>query len=410
MTIRSQQIILIKRITVQTLSFVVLFQFLTGCKKDDVAPVKPQNEFLVGSEKVVAFTSAELRTSFTGISLSSQLVDDVVVYKITYKTKYKNQDITASGLVGLPKTTDAVPMVSFQHGTIASHSEAPTALTSTDVELTLYAGLASLGFIAVAPDLIGFGSSSALLHPYYVEEATASAVIDMIKAAKELAADQNVNFNSKLFLAGYSQGGYATMAAHKAIEQNGLTGFNLIASFPASGGYDVKAMQEYFFNLTTYDEPFYIAYVAIAYKTYYDTWTKPLSDFFNEPYASRIPGLFDGSKTGSQINMELTTSIPAFVTADLKANIDTDARYQYIVDAFKENSLTDWKPAIKMFMYHGDADVTVPYNNSVMTYQKLIANGASPSVLTLTALPGANHGTGVLPYIEDFIPKMMLLK
>src|SRR5258706_649854 len=410
MTIQSPQIIQIKRITVQTIAVVVLFQFLAGCKKDNVSPVKPQNEFLVSSEKVVAYTSAELKAAFTGISLSSQLVDDVVLYKITYKTKYKNQDIAASGLVGLPKTTDAVPMVSFQHGTIASHSEAPTALTTNDVELTLYAGLASLGFIVVARDLIGFGSSSALLHPYYVEEATASAVIDMIKAAKELAADQNVNFNSKLFLAGYSQGGYATMAAHKAIEQNGLTGFNLVASFPASGGYDVKAMQEYFFGLTTYDEPFYIAYVAMAYKTQYNTWTQPLSDFFNEPYASRIPGLFDGSKNGKQINTALTTSVPDLIGTDLRANINTDARYKYVVDAFNENSLTDWKPTIKMFMYHGDADTTVPYENSVITYQKLIARGASSSILSLTTLPGKDHGTGVLPYIEDFIPKMMQLK
>src|SRR6266850_154083 len=303
------------------LSFVVLFQFLVGCKKDDVKPLKPQNEFLVGSEKVVAFTAHELRSSLSAISLSSLLEDDVVLYKITYKTRYKNLDITASGLVGLPKSAAAVAMVSFQHGTIASHSEAPTELPNNSIEFELYAGLASLGFIAVAPDLIGLGSSSSVLHPYFVEEATASAVIDMIKAAKELAADQDVNFDGKLFLAGYSQGGYATMAAHKAIEQNGLTGFNLVASFPAAGGYDVKAMQEYFFGLTTYDEPFYIAYVAMAYKTQYDTWTKPLSDFFNEPYASRIPGLFDGSKNGTQINGELTTSIPDFITAGLRANI-----------------------------------------------------------------------------------------
>lgn len=390
---------------------VVLFQFIAGCKKDDVNPVvKPQPEFLLGSDKVVAYTASELRTSLSAISLSSLLVNDVTLYKITYKTKYKNQDITASGLVGLPTTTAAVPMVSFQHGTIASYSEAPTALPTNSIEFKLYAGLASLGFIAVAPDLVGFGSSTSVLHPYFVEEATASAVIDMIKATKEFAEEQSIDFDSQLFLAGYSQGGYAAMAAHKAIEQNGLTAFNLVASFPASGGYDVKAMQEYFFGLATYDEPFYIAYVAMAYKTQYDVWTKPLSDFFNEPYASRIPGLFDGSKNGSQINGELTTSIPDFIRTDLRANIDTDVQYKYIVDAFNENSLTDWKPTIKMFMYHGDADVTVPYDNSVITYQKLIDNGASASVLTLTTLPGKDHGTGVLPYIEDFIPKMMQLK
>lgn len=300
-------------------------------------------------------------------------------------------------------------MVSFQHGTIAAHAEAPSVLPLSSTELILYAALSSPGFITAVPDLIGFGSSSDLMHPYYVEDLTGSAVIDLLKAAKELAREKGIEFNEKLFLAGYSQGGYATMATHKAIEKDGVDGFQLVASFPASGGYDVKGMQEYFFSLDTYEEPFYLGYVAMAYKTAY-SWTQPLSDFFKEPYATRVPALYDGSKSGAQINAQLTTSIEDLVSGDLLIHIDTDVKYKYIVEAFNQNSLTDWKPTKKMFMYHGDADITVPYINSVSTYSKLIANGASTSVVSLTALPGATHGTGVIPYIEDFIPKMLSLK
>ena len=388
-------------------SVVVISQLLPGCKEDHV---KPANNFLLSSQNILTRTAAEIRGLLTGTTLSALPTADVILYKITYKTSYKDQEIIASGLVALPKTTQGVPMVSFQHGTIAAHAEAPSVLPVTSQELIVYTGLASIGFIAVVPDFIGFGSSSAFLHPYYVEDVTASAVIDMLKAAKELAAEQNINFNGKLFLAGYSQGGYATMATHKSIEQNGLPGFNLIASFPAAGGYEVKAMQEYFFGLPTYREPFYIAYVAVAYKTHYAGWTRPLSDFFAEPYATRIPGLFDGNKNGSLINYELTNSIPDLISADLRANINTDPKYKYAVDAFHENSLVDWKPAIKMFMYHGDADVTVPYNNSVITLNKLLSNGASASVVTLTKLTGADHGSGVIPYIQNFVPKMISLK
>lgn len=267
-------------------SVVVISQLFPGCKEDHV---KPANNFLLSSQNILTRTAAEIRGLLTGTSLSALPTADVILYKITYKTSYKDQEIIASGLVALPKTTQGVPMVSFQHGTIAAHSEAPSVLPVTSQESIVYTGLASIGFIAVVPDFIGFGSSAAFLHPYYVEYPTASAIIDMIKAAKELAAEQNINFNGKLFLAGYSQGGYATMATHKSIEQNGLPGFNLIASFPAAGGYDVKAMQEYFFGLPTYREPFYIAYVALAYKTHYPGWTRPLSDFFAEPYADQNP-------------------------------------------------------------------------------------------------------------------------
>ncbi|MFZ6000069.1 MAG: alpha/beta hydrolase family protein [Bacteroidota bacterium] len=366
---------------------------------------------LESSDNILDRSSSELKTFLGagGIQLDlSQLKYDVDIYKITYKTKYKEQDITASALVTLPKTTEPVGMLSFQHGTIAANSQAPTSLALSSTELILYSAMASPGFISVVPDFIGFGSSKNVMHPYYVESLTASAIIDALKAARELAANNKVSFNGKLFLAGYSQGGYATMATHKEIETNGLNGFELVASFPSSGGYDVKAMQEYFFGLDTYEQPFFLAFVAQAYKTSFD-WSQPLTDFFNEPYASRIPGLFDTSKSGDQINAQLTTNIKTLVSADILANINTSARYKYIVDAFNENSLVDWTPKVKMFMYHGDADITVPYQNSVITYQKLIANGASNSTVTFTTLPGKTHYTGVVPYIEQFVPKMLEL-
>lgn len=390
--------------------FLGIILILSSCKDNDV---KPANKSLISSESLFIRSASELRTilSVAGIDIPvSAIQQDVEIYKVTYHTSYlNNQDITASGLVILPKTKGSYPMLSFQHGTIAAHSQAPSVLPTSSTELVLYSALASPGFITAVPDLIGFGSSANLMHPYYVEELTASAVIDLLQAAKELGSEKGIDFNEKLFLAGYSQGGYATMAAHKSIEENGLDGFQLIASFPAAGGYDVKAMQEYFFGLDTYDNPFYLGFVATAYKSTYQ-WTQSLGDFFKEPYATRIPTLYDGSKSGSEINAQLTTSIRDFVSADLLLHIDTDTKYKYIVDAFNQNSLTDWKPLKKMYMYHGDADITVPYNNSVITYNKLIANGASASVVSFTSLPGATHGTGVLPYVEKFIPIMLSLK
>ena len=118
-------------------------------------------------------------------------------------------------------------------------------------------------------------------------------MIDNLRAARELAREKGLKFNKRLFLAGYSQGGYATMAAHKSLEMDNAQGFDLIASFPASGGYDVKGVQEYFFSQQTYDQPHYLGYVAMSYKSYYG-WTSVFNDFFKEPYATRIPTLFNG--------------------------------------------------------------------------------------------------------------------
>jgi pimeloyl-ACP methyl ester carboxylesterase len=383
---------------------ILLSLSLNSCHKDDESN---ESVVLVESTSLLTRSSGELKNyiELSGLDLpTSSLKYNVEVYKIRYKTTFKGQSITASGLVILPDTDDAVGMLSFQHGTIAAHGQAPTLLPLNSTELILYSALASPGFIAVVPDYLGFGSSSQILHPYYVEDVTASSVIDALRAAKNLAQQKGINFNSDLFLAGYSQGGYATMATHKAIEEKGLPGFTLKASYPAAGGYDIKGMQSTFFTVQEYDNPFYMAYVAYAYQQTFD-WNKPLSDFFQDPYASIIPELFDGEHSASEINDALTTNVQNLIQPDLLENIDNDPKYEYINDAFEENSLLDWTPKIPMHMYHGTDDVTVFYQNSIDVYNNFLTNGSS--VVTFTPLPGATHSTGIFPYLEDAIPKIL---
>lgn len=385
---------------------IVLLILLTHCSEDQV-----KKSHLVSVELFASFGVNALKTfvESSGLDISSDVIKySVEVYKVSYRTDYKGVAVIASGLIVLPQTSDPVSMVSFHHGTIVADEDAPSRAVTGDPVVFLYAAVGSSGFITVVPDLIGFGASNEIFHPYYVEEPTASAIIDNLFAARELGNKNDLIFNEKLFLAGYSQGGYATMAAHKAIEVEKTAGFNLIASFPAAGGYDVKAMQEHFFSVDNYHEPFYIAYVAQAYQENYD-WSEPLSNFFNEPYATEIPFLFDGSKSGGQINLSLTTVISDLLNNDVLNNIDSDTKFSYLVDAFEANSLIDWTPEKLMYMYHGDADITVPFQNSVNTYDQLLKNGASPITIHFITLPGEDHGSGVLPYIEDFVPKMLEL-
>lgn len=382
-----------------------------SCSEDSTEPqIVP--EVLVESTVVTNKSRDDIEDFIKSKSLpisSSDIVSSVTVYKIVYKTKLNGNEIMASGLVSLPDTQSPVAMVSFQHGTIAANSEAPTMTPVSSDLMMFYASMAAPGFIGVAPDLIGFGASKDVLHPYYLLQPTADAVVDCLKAARELALTKGLNFNERLFLAGYSQGGYATMAAHQKIEQSKPEHFNLIASFPSSGGYDVKGVQEYFFEQTEYDQPFYLAYVALAYKTHMN-WSEPLTDLFQEPYASRVPDLFDGTNTSGMINSQLTNDITELIQADILANIDTDPKYDYLTDALSENSPINFVPKAKMFMYHGDLDVTVPYQNSVDVYNHFIGLGASTDVVTFTPLPYATHPTGVTPYLVNFIRELMILK
>src|SRR5688572_12954507 len=393
-----------KHLSPRDLRFFFFFILVVGACSSDDNPDPGDEQFLVSSEFIYSNTAQQLKLliQLSGVDIdASEFLYDIEIYKVVYNTTYDGAIITASGLVALPKTTDQVGMLSFHHGTITNHADAPSNFSSNDFNSISYAAMASVGFIGVIPDYLGFGSSSSILHPYYVEEVTASSILDMLKAAGEFAQQKNLQFNGKVFLAGYSEGGYATMAAHKAIESDGLDGFNLIASFPGAGAYDLSGMQAHIFSLQEYDDPHYLAYMARAYQIEYDE-DNLLTDFFKEPYASRIPGLFDGQKGADQINSQLTSTVAELIQGDMLANIHTNPEYDYLENAFVENSLTDWSPKVQMFMYHGLSDATVPYQNSVDTYNKLLANGTSTGILTLTPLEGT-HSSAIDPYIAAII-------
>ena len=390
--------------------FFIVLLFASACSSDDT-PEPADEQFLVSSEFIYSNTAQQLKflVQLSGVEVDpNEFLYDIEIYRVVYNTSYDGSTITASGLIAIPKTTEQVGMLSFHHGTITNRDDAPSNFSSNDFNSISYAAMASVGFIGVIPDYLGFGSSSSILHPYYVEDLTASSIVDMLKAADEFAQQKNLQFNGKLFLAGYSEGGYATMAAHKAIESDGLDGFNLIASFPGAGAYDLSGMQEHIFSLQDYNDPHYLAYMARAYQIEYDE-NDLLTDFFKEPYASRIPGLFDGQKGADAINAQLTSKVSDLVQEDMLNNIHTNPEYDYLENAFAENSLTDWSPKVQMFMYHGLSDTTVPYQNSVDTYNKLLANGTSTGLLTLTPLEGA-HSTAIDPYIAAIIEKLLSLK
>lgn len=397
----------LKRYLTQVTYLLVIVLLLTGCRDNEsVAPGRGElEEYAFASSQ-----SAGALALFTqSLGLSDAIQYNTELYRVTYYTSYKGKSIPVSGVVAIPKTDKAVATVSFHHGTIAGNREAPSQLENNDPELILANALASMGFMVVVPDLIGFGASNEIMHPYYVADLTSGAIMDNIIASGKLASELGVSLNNRLYLAGYSQGGYATMVAHKYLEEEGLSGYELQASFPASGGYDIKGMQEYFFSQETYDQPFFIAYVAQAYKVSYD-WEEGLDLFFKEPYASVIPGLFSGDLIGADINEQLTDNIVDLLNPSFLEHQPTDPDYIKVNEAFAENSPINWVPEVPVYMYHGDADITVPYQNSVDVYNGFMDQGASPDIVTFTPIPEGTHYTGVGPYLESLAKTLVELE
>lgn len=386
---------------------------LTGCGSDEPTPEEridsPSTLVKVTPKATQDKVYLQSLAQQVSAPLAQELKYDVQMQNITYTTSYQGSDIEVSARVYLPVTTSVVSTVVFNHGTIASNDEAPSLLNVFDFQNSLYGVLGSLGFVTVVPDYIGFGASSDRPHPYYIEDLSATTVVDAIYASRQAAERMDLDLGSELYLAGYSQGGYVTMATHKYIEEEGIDFFDLQASFPASGGYDIKAFQEYYFSLDTYQTPFFMAYLVNAYKEVLDL-ALPLSDLFQSPYDAEVPGFFNGSLTGEEINLNLTAKVSDLMTADILSGLDTDPKYGGFRQALIANSPIDFVPQVPIYMYHGDADVTVPYSNSESVRAGFLQQGASENVVTLSAIIGANHNTGLLPYLLQLVSELQELE
>ena len=72
-------------------------------------------------------------------------------------------------------------MLALQHGTTARDAEAPSnEVAASKVPVVL----ASTGYIVLAPDYVGYGSSKGQPHPYLLAAPSASVVVDLLTAAK----------------------------------------------------------------------------------------------------------------------------------------------------------------------------------------------------------------------------------
>ena len=137
----------------------------------------------------------------------------------------------ASGVIAFPRSdwpnekNQAYPILSYQHGTVIEKD----AVTSQTGIWILPALIAGYGYVYLEPDYLGLGISDGL-HPYQIKEPYGTHVVDFIRAADQFSNINNdFQINSQVFLAGYSEGGYATMASVKEIEENLSDEFNITA-------------------------------------------------------------------------------------------------------------------------------------------------------------------------------------
>ena len=173
---------------------------------------------------------------------------------------------------------------------------------------------------------------------------------------------------------GYSEGGYVTMATHYMLENQNINEFNLLASFPMAGPYDLSGiMVDLMLTLEPYGEPYYLPYVLVPYINYYQLGS--LNDYFLPEYAEMFEYLFNGEYSGSFINsimpeIPIEVLLPS-VIENFSYNQNHPLRLR-----LSENNLWDWSPNADMYLFHGLADELIPYENSQLAYDSFIESGS----------------------------------
>lgn len=306
-------------------------------------------------------------------------------YRLNYiTTDADGNKVLASGLVSVPVKPDGAlsPMLSYQHATNFRNADAPSQKVLASEPP---AQLSAQGYIVVAADYVGFGASHGKPHPYMEATPTARAVIDMLQATRSWQQQNRISDNGQLFLMGYSEGGYASMAAHRLIQQTGgETLARLQGAVPGAGPYDVQAALDGLLARISADYP-------------------------------ELAGLITSrnlSKLDATTRKRLRELMLLYVSHSNEADVSfrVDGIDRYLADDMQglamHNSVhAGWAPTAPVYLFHGQADKTVPYAASTSALQAL-QQGAPAVTLTSCTVPNPDHIPCVPEYLRFALGKL----
>ena len=403
--------------------------------------------------RVSSLSVQDLLNLASASSVAKEILDLIVdpecgvdSHQIRYNTlDPAGQPTTASGALMVPTGTNAAcqgarPIVVYAHGTSAEKSYNIANLSNPDNAegLLIAAAFAAQGYIVVAPNYLGFDTSTLPYHPYLHADSQAKDTADALAAARSalpISTAPTITDSGKLFVTGYSQGGYVAMATHRLLQSNGAA---VTASAPMSGPYALAAFGDAVFQGQVIGgAPLFVGWMMTAYQRVYGNIYSAPTDAFDARYATGMDALLPTTGTRGQLydqgllpSEQLFNSTPpdpayaaytpATAPADLApvfargfgpdALITNAFRGSYLQDslahpdggfptatdnlppaapahplrvAFKANDLRNWSPTSPVLLCAGHDDPTVLYMNTELMQRYWTAAGVTASIRVL---------------------------
>ena len=238
---------------------------LAGCGGGSSSPQSGSADTLMSSQAVATLSASQLQSllaaRYARQTAAQQLIGapqcGIQVDKFVYATVGGEGEATdASAALMMPTGTAPQcqgprPIVVYAHGTAIDRAEDLSAIedpanpayaTSTRIALIF----AAHGYIVVAPNYAGYDVSTLPYHPYLNGSQQSRDVLDSLNAARQLlrAPGSPVTDDGKLFVTGYSEGGYVSMATLQALDAQGRPA---TAGAPMSGPYAMLALGDEIF-------------------------------------------------------------------------------------------------------------------------------------------------------------------
>ena len=307
-------------------SWLLLAGLLCACNGNGmdstVAPppaLTPQRGDLLTSPpaKLASYSTTALLAQLAGSDTGKLLLQlayppkcSIDVYQLQYQTVGGAAESTsASGALIVPTGSAAGcssgrAIVLYAHGTSADKNFNIADLTSSsnDEGLILAALFAAEGYIVVAPNYVGYDTSSLGYHPYLNADAQSKDMIDALTAARTalpLLSMVTVTDSGKLFITGYSQGGFVAMATHRALQSAGKS---VTASAPMSGPYALAAFGDaLFYGEVAMGSTVNLTLLATSYQHAYKNIYSTPGDMFEAKFAANIEGLLPSTTSTSTL-------------------------------------------------------------------------------------------------------------
>jgi acetyl esterase/lipase len=334
-----------------------------------------------------------------------------------------------------PACSGPRPIVLYAHGTQTDKTANLADITNTNnTEGALIAAVfAAHGYVVVAPNYAGYDTSTLPYHPFLNGDQQSKDMIDALtagRAALPHVSGAVTSDGGKLFITGYSQGGYVAMATHKALQAAGMP---VTAAAPMSGPYALEAFGDaIFFGNVDIGSTVFADLVATSYQRSYKNLYTSTSQIFEAAYAptaeallpsaTPIDTLFTTGKLPQTALFNSTTPVTGNPTLDavlaVPANpvfalgfgpnnlVTNDYRVSYVEDALmnpdgavpklqagfavatapqhplrqdlKTNDMRSWAPASPVLLCGGGQDPTVFFNVNTGTMQLFWSHQAIP--------------------------------